>query len=85
MRQYSTDLQELMDKDKVSVHRTPQGVFDAQIKAWDGLIDQLGKDPFMKKVMDSQKAWVKRVVYYDMFNAADYRVAYEHHFGKMAL
>lgn len=82
---YSKDLQELISKDKVNVIRTPKDVFEAQIKAWDGLIEMLGKDPYMKKVMESQKAWAKRVVYYDMFNAADYRVAYEHHFGKLAL
>ena len=80
MDQYSTDLQELINKDKVNVVRTPQSVFDAQIKAWDGLIAQLGKDPFMQKVMDSQKAWVRRVVYYDMLNATDYKGAYNHHF-----
>src|SRR5262245_28645063 len=45
MRQYTDDLQELVNKDKVNVLRTPQSVFDAQIKAWDGLIDVLGKDP----------------------------------------
>jgi TRAP-type mannitol/chloroaromatic compound transport system substrate-binding protein len=78
--QYSKDLQELMEKDKVNVLRTPQDVFDAQIKAWDGLIAQLEKDPFMKKVMDSQKAWVKRVVFYNMMNATDYKGAYNHHF-----
>ena len=82
---YSKDLQELKDKDKVAVLRTPKDVFDAQIKAWDGLITQLGQDPFMKKVMDSQKEWVKRVVYYSLFNATDYRGAYEHHFGKLDL
>ncbi len=85
MDYYSKDLQELISKDKVNVIRTPKDVFDTQIKAWDGLIDQLGRDPFMKKVMDSQKAWVKRVVYYGLFNATDYRGAYEHHFGKLAL
>ena len=85
MDYYSKDLQELITKDKVNVIRTPKDVFEAQIKAWDGLIDSLGKDPFMKKVMDSQKAWVKRVVYYGLFNATDYRGAYEHHFGKLAL
>jgi TRAP-type mannitol/chloroaromatic compound transport system substrate-binding protein len=85
MDYYSKDLQELITKDKVNVLRTPKDVFDAQIKAWDGLIEVLGKDPFMKKVMDSQKAWVKRVVYYGLFNATDYRGAYEHHFGKLAL
>jgi TRAP-type mannitol/chloroaromatic compound transport system substrate-binding protein len=85
MDYYSKDLQELKDKDKVNVIRTPKDVFEAQIKAWDGLIAQLDKDPFMKKVMDSQKAWVKRVVYYGLFNSTDYRGAYEHHFGKLDL
>ena len=82
---YSKDLQELINKDKVNVIRTPKDVFDAQIKAWDGLIEVLGKDPFMKKVMDSQKDWVKRVVYFTQLNSADYRTAYEHHFGKIKM
>ena len=82
---YSKDLAELREKDKVNVQRTPKDVFDAQIKAWDGLIAELAKDPFMKKVMDSQKAWAKRVVYYGMYNATDYRGAYEHHFGKLEI
>lgn len=80
MDQYSKDLQELINKDKVNVLRTPQGVFDAQIKAWDGLIAQLGNDPFMKKVMDSQKEWVRRVVYYNTLNSTDYVGAFNHHF-----
>ena len=78
--QYSKDLQELIDKEKVAVHRTPQDIFDAQIRTWDGLIATLGSDPFMKKVMDSQKAWVRRVVYYTQLNATDYRGAFKHHF-----
>jgi TRAP-type mannitol/chloroaromatic compound transport system substrate-binding protein len=80
MDYYSKDLQELITKDKVNVLRTPKGVFDAEIKAWDGLIKELEKDAFMKKVMDSQKAWVRRVVYYGMYNATDYRGAFDHHF-----
>ena len=80
MDYYSKDLQELISKDKVNVIRTPKDVFDAQIKAWDGLIAQLGSDPFMKKVMDSQKEWVRRVVYYGMYNATDYKGAFDHHF-----
>ena len=80
MDYYSKDLQELITKDKVNVQRTSKDVFDAQIKAWDGLIAQLGSDPFMKKVMDSQKEWVRRVVYYGMNNATDYKGAFDHHF-----
>ncbi|HWV82265.1 MAG TPA: TRAP transporter substrate-binding protein [Hyphomicrobiaceae bacterium] len=80
MDYYSKDLQELITKDKVNVVRTPKDVFDAQIKAWDGLAAQLAQDPFMKKVMDSQKAWVRRVVYYNMTNATDFKGAFDHHF-----
>ena len=80
MDQYSKDLQDLINKEKVNVLRTPQGVFDAQINAWDGLIAQLGNDPFMKKVMDSQKEWVRRVTFYNMMNATDYKGAFNHHF-----
>jgi len=80
MDYYSKDLQELISKDKVNVLRTPKSVFDDQIKAWDGLIAELNKDPFMKKVMDSQKEWVRRVVFYGMYNATDYRGAFDHHF-----
>jgi TRAP-type mannitol/chloroaromatic compound transport system substrate-binding protein len=84
MDQYSTDLQELINKDKVKVMRTPQDVFDAQIKAWDVVGKRLADaDPFFKKVVDSQKAWAKRVAYYHFLNDADYKKGYEHIFGKL--
>ena len=67
MDNYSKDLQELKDKDKVNILRTPQGIFDAQIKAWDIIVKKLtDEDPFFKKVWESQKAWGKRVGYYSL-------------------
>jgi TRAP-type mannitol/chloroaromatic compound transport system substrate-binding protein len=84
MDQYSTDLQELKNKDKVNVIRTPKGIFDAQIKAWDVVAKRLqDEDPFFKKVVESQKAWAKRVAYYHFLNDADYKTGYEHIFGKL--
>jgi TRAP-type mannitol/chloroaromatic compound transport system substrate-binding protein len=80
MDYYSKDLQELINKDKVNVIRTPQAVFDAQIKAWDGVTAKVLTDDFSKKVMESQKAWVRRVVYYGMTNSTDYKGAFNHHF-----
>jgi TRAP-type mannitol/chloroaromatic compound transport system substrate-binding protein len=77
---YSKDLQELITKDKVNVLRTPQGVFDAQIKAWDGVAGKVLTDDFSKKVIESQKAWVRRVVFYNMMNATDYKGAFNHQF-----
>ncbi len=84
MDQYSTDLQELITKDKVNVKRTPKDIFAAQIKAWDVVSKRLqDEDPFFKKVVESQKAWAKRVAYYHFLNDADYKVGYEHIFGKL--
>ena len=36
-------------------------------------------------MLDSQKEWAKRVVSYDLFNKADYQLAYEHYFGSLGL
>jgi TRAP-type mannitol/chloroaromatic compound transport system substrate-binding protein len=81
MDNYSRDLQELVDKHKVNVIRTPRAVFAEQLKAWDSLTQKLSdEDPFFKKVVESQRAWAKRVAYYMFVNEADYRMGYEHVF-----
>ncbi len=86
MDNYSKDLQTLQEKDGVKVERTSQDILDAELKAWDGIIPELEKDPFIKKVLDSQRAWVQRVVYYELMNAPDYALAYNHYFpGKLKL
>lgn len=86
MDNYSADLMKLETESGVTVRRTSKEILDAQIKAWDVLIGQLEADPFMKKVLDSQRAWVERVSYYEMMNAPDYALAYEHYFpGKLKL
>ena len=83
MDQYSKDLEILRDKHKVKVLRTPQSVMEDQLQAWDKLNADLNKDPVFKKIFDSQKDWFKRVVYYELFNSADYKLAYEHVYGKL--
>ncbi|MCG6968048.1 MAG: TRAP transporter substrate-binding protein [Chromatiaceae bacterium] len=86
MDNYSKDLQTLQTKDGVNVERTSQDILDAQLKAWDQIIPELEKDAFMKKVLDSQRAWVDRVVYYELMNSPDYALAYNHYFpGKLKL
>jgi TRAP-type mannitol/chloroaromatic compound transport system substrate-binding protein len=86
LHQYSTDLQVLQTEHGVSVHRTPADILAAQLDAWDVLIPQLEQDEFMKRVLDSQRAWVERVTYYELMGAADLALAYNHHFpGKLAL
>lgn len=80
MDRHSRDLDMLITRDKVSVYRTPQSVMDEQLKSWDEVLIILMKDPFFKKVVDSQKEWSKRVAFYDLMNSADYKRAYMHHF-----
>lgn len=86
MKRYSADLQWLQNEAGVNVHRTPKEILDAQLKAWDKLIAELEADAFMKKVMDSQRAWVEQVTFYELMNAPDYALAYEHYFpGRLKL
>ncbi|HEX5130116.1 MAG TPA: TRAP transporter substrate-binding protein, partial [Usitatibacter sp.] len=81
MENYSNDLQELINKHKVNVQRTPKSVFVDQLKAWDIVNKKLqDEDPFFKKVVESQLAWAKRVAYYMFLNEADYRLGFEHVF-----
>lgn len=80
MKEYSADLQKLQNESGVTVHRTSKEILAAQLAAWDGLIEELGADPFMKKIMDSQRAWVEKVAYYELMNAPDLGLAYEHYF-----
>ncbi len=85
LNQYSTDLKTLQDNG-VNVLRTPKEILDAELQAWDVLIGDLEQDPFMKKVMDSQRDWVERVVFYELMNSPDYQLAYEHYNpGKLKL
>ncbi len=84
MDRYSKDLQELITVDKVNVYRTDVSIMKAQLESWDRVLARLMRDPFFKKVVDSQKAWSERVAFYDLTNSADYRLAYEHYFpGKL--
>jgi hypothetical protein len=34
----------------------------------------------MKKVLDSQRAWVERVTYFELMASPDYQLAYNHYF-----
>jgi TRAP-type mannitol/chloroaromatic compound transport system substrate-binding protein len=83
MDNYSNDLEWLRTEAGVNLHRTDPSILQAQLAAWDQVLPTLMEDPFFAKVVESQKAWAKRVVFYDLYNSAEYRLAYEHYFGKL--
>ena len=82
---YSKDYIEIQVKDKVKVYKTPNAILQAQLKIWDDVIAKRSADasnPWFKKVLDSQKAFAERVGkwYYDQ--NVDYRIAFNHYFGR---
>ena len=84
MHQYSADLQKLQTESGVNVKRTPDSVLQVQLDAWDKIMPALMEDEYFAKVVESQKEWTERVVYYSLLNAPDYQLAYNHYFpGKI--
>ena len=84
MDTYSRDLQKLINENGVNVYRTDTSIMKAQLESWDKTLTRLNKDPFFKKVVESQRVWSERVAFYDLVNSADYKLAYEHYFpGKL--
>jgi TRAP-type mannitol/chloroaromatic compound transport system substrate-binding protein len=79
MDRYSKDL-EALKAAGVNVHQTPESVLKAQLAAWDKVIEAQSADPFFAKVVESQKAWAKRVVGAQFEIEVDQRLAYDHFF-----
>src|SRR5262245_2659185 len=80
---YSKDLEEIR-KRNVQVFHTGEAVLNAQLAAWDKVIAEQSKEAFFKKVIDAQKAWVKRTQPYFTVNnlsTAELAAAYKHFFG----
>ena len=81
-KRYADDLVTLQDEQGVRVHRTPDSVMQAQLEAWDVVVDRISEeDPFFAKVIESQKAYAKSVLGYLNLNQPDYKLAYNHYFG----
>jgi TRAP-type mannitol/chloroaromatic compound transport system substrate-binding protein len=81
--EYSKAYEEMRDKRGVKFVETPKDILEAQLSGWDKLIEQKSKEnPFFAKVLESQKAFMKRVVGYQAKFLNDPRQAYEHFFGK---
>ena len=84
LMRYSTDLAKLINEDKVNVHQTSDEILSEQLKAWDKVVrDFSEKDPFFKKIIDSQKTYAKRVMKYLLMNQPNYKLAYENEFGNI--
>lgn len=76
---YSKDLEALKARG-INIQSAPDVVMKAQLDAWNKVIEKLSSDPFFKKVIDSQKAWVQRTYAYERANEPSRDMAYDHFF-----
>lgn len=81
MDRYSSDLAAIKAAG-VTVVKTPESVLKAQLASWDKVVEAQSADPFFKKVLDSQRAWAKRVIGFNQEYSVDPKLAYEHNFAK---
>src|SRR5215475_3600944 len=80
---YTKDFEEIK-KRGVNIVKTNDKVLNDQLAAWDKVIAAQSQEPFFKKVIDSQKTWVKRTGAYLQTNNLDSNAlsaAYKHFFG----
>jgi TRAP-type mannitol/chloroaromatic compound transport system substrate-binding protein len=83
MHRMSQDFLELQTEQKVKTYVTPKPILDAQLKAWNSVIERRSaENPLFAKVIESQKAWAKRVLYWHNQVQVDQKAAYAHYFGK---
>ena len=79
-RQNADAIKELQEKHKVQILRTPDDILIAFLKAWDKIAAQeAAKDPFFKKVLESQRQYAAIVVPAKRFMFPAYDFAADHY------
>ena len=72
-----------MKKQGIKFYKTPDSVLKAQLEAWDKIIEDKGKEnPLFQKVIDSQRAYAQRAIPWQNDYMVDFKMAYNHSFGK---
>jgi TRAP-type mannitol/chloroaromatic compound transport system substrate-binding protein len=83
MHRMSQDYLELQKNQKVRAYRTPKPILDAQLRAWNAVIKKRSaENPLFAKVIQSQMAWARRVMYWHNEVQVSQSAAYAHYFGK---
>ena len=72
-----------MKKQGIKFYKTPDSVLKAQLEAWDKIIEDKGKEnPLFQKVIDSQRAYAQRAIPWQNDYMVDFKMAYNHSFGR---
>jgi TRAP-type mannitol/chloroaromatic compound transport system substrate-binding protein len=83
-KRYPDDLVNI-EKQNVKVYETDNAILEAQLAAWDRILARISaENPFFGKVVNSQKAWAKRIATFREIYESPREMAYKHFFGKKA-
>jgi TRAP-type mannitol/chloroaromatic compound transport system substrate-binding protein len=82
---YSKDYIELQTKDKVKFYKTPDAILMKQLELFDQIVIKKSEgNPLFKEIIDSQIAYARRAVAWEMDTMVGRRMAYNYYFGKKA-
>jgi TRAP-type mannitol/chloroaromatic compound transport system substrate-binding protein len=82
---YSKDYVELQTKNGVKFYATPNAVLQKQLDIWDGIAAaKSNENPMFKKVNESMRTFAERACRWQNDTSVDYKMAYNHFFGKKA-
>jgi TRAP-type mannitol/chloroaromatic compound transport system substrate-binding protein len=82
---YSQDYIELQTKDNVKVYKTPDAGLKRQLEIFDDVAKKKAADnPLFKEIIESQLAFAKRAVQWDLDTVVSRKMAYDHYFGPNA-
>jgi TRAP-type mannitol/chloroaromatic compound transport system substrate-binding protein len=80
---YSKDYLEMSSKQGVKFYKTPDAILRKQLEAWDKIIEtKSAENPLFKKVIESMRAFAGRSCRWQNDTNVDYKMAYNHYFGK---
>ena len=72
-----------MKKQGIKFYKTPDAVLKTQLEVWDKIIEAKGKENVLfQKVIDSQRAYAQRAIPWQNDYMVDFKMAYNHSFGK---
>jgi TRAP-type mannitol/chloroaromatic compound transport system substrate-binding protein len=78
---YSKDYAE-MQASGIKFFKTPDSVLQAQLKAWDGVVEKKASENAMfKRVLDSMRSYAQRAGRWQNDTLVDYKMAYRHYFA----
>ncbi len=82
---YSSAYEEMQAKQGVKFYKTPDSVLRTQLKVFDDVVaKKSAENPLFKKIVESQRAFAKRAVKWDLDTSVQRRMAYDHYFGQPA-